>query len=126
MKTGLLLLGRVSVILLAAALVIGITMRFVDTTATNRFATERENTVNQTGAVVGNAADAGQRAAVTPASEGREFRQERHGPRNQTLPSRLTFGLFGLAKNFVMIGVVVLIVVGIERFLLRRTNSAAV
>lgn len=134
MKNGLLLLGRVSVILLAAALVIGITMRFVDTTATNRFAPERATAVNQTGTVVGavvgalvdNVAGAGQSAATAPSGAGGEFRRERHSPRNQTFPSRLTFGLFGLAKNFVIIGVVILLVVGIERFFLRRAKSAAV
>lgn len=126
MKNLLALLARIGLILLAAAVVSGITMRFVDTNATNRFAPDRRNEFSQANAALSTADGAGQSAVTAQTREGREFRGERHGPRNQTLAARLTFGLFGFAKNFAIIGVVVLIVVSSERFFMRRWNRAAV
>ncbi|MCE7982794.1 MAG: hypothetical protein DYG89_16545 [Caldilinea sp. CFX5] len=121
MKNVLMLIGRLALILLAATVVVGITMRFVDTNATNRLAPIERNAFNQA-----SADDAGQSAATTQPGEGHAFRGEGHSPRNQSLAGRLTFGLFGFAKNFAIIGVVVLVVVGLERFFVRRLSGAAV
>lgn len=126
MKNLLVLLARIGLILLAATAVVGITMRFVDTNATNRFTPDQRDESSQANGAVSNADGAGQSAASPQTSGGREFRGERHGPRNQTLASRLTFGLFGFAKNFAIIGVVVLVVVSIERLFARRLHRAAV
>lgn len=119
MKNILVLIGRIALILLAATVVVGITMPFVNTNATNRFTPDGRVAFNQT-----SADGAGQNIATARVREGREFRGERHGPRNQSLAARLTFGLFGLAQNFAIIGVVVLIVVSIERFFVRRGDRA--
>ena len=123
MKTLLILTGRTVVILLAALLVVWVTMSMVDTSATGRFPTEGRGDFAQANDSVG---DADERAGAAPqGTEGRPHRGERHGPRAQSL-SRLTFGLFGLVKNSAIIGVVVLIVLGVERFFIRRPHSTMV
>lgn len=124
MKNLLILTGRTVVILLAALLVVWVTMSVVDTSATDRFPDEGRSDFAQVNATVDDA-DAQSTDAVESA-EGRLQGGERHGPREQSLSGRLTFGLFGLVKNSAIIGVVVLLVVGVERFFLRRPQSTTV
>lgn len=121
MKTLLVLSIRTVVILLAALLVVGVTMSVVDTSATDRFPAEGrgEFTKSDSGGV------AYPTNSAVQGVEGRPPRGERHGPREQSLGGRLAFGLFGLVKNSAIIGVVVLIVLGVERFFIRRPHSAA-
>lgn len=122
MKTLLLLSVRTVVILLAALLVVGVTMSVVDTSATNRFPGEGRGEFTESDS--GGAAAQPTNGAVQGV-EGRPPRGERHGPREQSLGGRLAFGLFGLVKNSAIIGVVVLIILGVERFFIRRPHNVA-
>ena len=124
MKTLLILTGRTVVILLAALLVVWVTMSMVDTSATGRFPTEGRGDFAQANDSVG---DADERAGAAPqGTEGRPQRGERHGPREQSLSGRLTFGLVGRVKNSAISGVGVLSVWGGERFFIRRPHSTMV
>ena len=124
MKKLLLWSGRLAVILVAALAVVGITMSVVDTSGTNRFPPERRGAFAQPGA---GSADSTAQGAVAPQNgEGRAFRGERHGPQDQSLAARLSFGLLGMLKNFVIIGVVAAIGVGLGRFFTRQPAKAAV
>ena len=121
MKNLLVLSGRVAVILGAALAVVWITMSVVDTSSTNGFPPERRSEFAQQGTDNGTA-----QGRVAPQNgEGRAFRGERHGPQEQSLGGRLTFGLLGMLKNFVIIGVVAALGVGLERFFTRRPVKAA-
>jgi len=122
MKNLLMLSGRTVVILLAALLVVWVTMSLVDTSATGRFPDRERGDFAQTNETVGGADERTDNA--TQGTEGRPQRGERHGPREQSLGGRLAFGLFGLVKNSAIIGIVVLIVLGIERFFIRRHPSS--
>lgn len=125
MKTFFVLSGRIVVILLAALAVVGVTMSVVDTSGNNRFPPDRREFAQQ-GAAIGSAAANTQGGFAQPRGEGREFRGERRGPRDQSLIARLTFGLLGMVKNFVIIGIVVVAAVWGERFWSRRTAKVAV
>lgn len=126
MKNLLVWSGRIAVILVAALAVVGITMSVVDTSGTNRFPPERRGEVAQPGAAVGSM-DSNAQGAVAPQNgEGRAFRGERHGPQDQSLAARLSFGLLGMLKNFVIIGVVAAIGVGLGRFFTHQPAKAAV
>ena len=120
MKNLLTLTVRTVVILLAAMLVVGVTMSVVETSDTGGFSPE----FTQADAVTGDADQP--TAGATEGNEGRSQRDEPHGPREQSLGGRLAFGLFGLVKNSVIIGVVVVIVLGIERFFIRRPHNAGI
>ena len=124
MKKLLLWSGRLAVILVAALAVVGITMSVVDTSGTNRFPPERRGAFAQPGA--GGAASTAQGAVAPQNGEGRAFRGERHGPQTQSLAARLSFGLLGMLKNFVIIGVVAAIGVGLGRVFTRQPAKAAV
>lgn len=121
MKHLLVLSGRVAVILVAALAVVWITMSVVDTSGGNGFPPE------QRGEFAQGAANGAAQGRVAPQSgEGRAFRGERHGPQDQSLAARLSFGLLGMLKNFVIIGVVAAIGVGLGRFFTRQPAKAAV
>ena len=124
MQNLLLWSGRLAVILVAALAVVGITMSVVDTSGTNRFPPERRGEFAQPGA--GDADSTAQGAVAPQNGEGRAFRGERHGPQDQSLAARLSFGLLGMLKNFVIIGVVAAIGVGLGRFFTRQPAKAAV
>lgn len=120
MKNLLVLSGRIGVILGAALAVVWMTMSVVDTSGTNGFPPERQGEFAQQGPANGAAQD-----GVAPQNgEGRAFRGEHHGPQDQSLGGRLTFGLLGMLKNFVIIGIVAAIGVGLERFFTRRPVKA--
>lgn len=108
-------MAALGLILLAASLVVGITMSVVDTSAANQLPSNRRNEFAQSAAIVGDTAghtdSATPSAFAPPSAAGRPPCGERYGPGNQSLASRLAFGLFGLFKNSVIIGVVVLAVV---------------
>lgn len=124
MKNVLILTGRTVVILLAAWLVVWVTLSLVDTSATGRFPTDGRSDFAQTNDTIG---DADARVDnATQGAEGRPLRGERQGPGEQSLGGRLAFGLFGLLKNSAIIGIVVLIVLVIERFFIRRPQSMAI
>lgn len=121
MKKLLVLSGRIVVILVAALAVVWVTMGVVDTSGTNSFPPERRGEFVQQGNT-----DGAPQGGVAPQNgEGRAFRGERHGPQNQSLGGRLTVGLFGMLKNFVIIGIVAAIGIGLERFFTRRPAQAA-
>ena len=123
MKKLLVLSGRIVVIVVAALAVVWATMSMVDTSGNNNFAPERRGEFVQQGAAASNAA--GNEQGVPANGEGRAFRGERRGPQNQSLGGRLTVGLLGMFKNFVIIGIVAAIGVGLERFFTRRPVKAA-
>lgn len=125
MKNLLILTGRTVVILLAALVVVGVTMRVVDTSATTRFPAEQRGEFAQVGDAAQRTSGVAQGAVAQSGTAGQPRPGERHGPRNQTLGGRLAFGIFGLGKNFAIIGVVVLMVVSIERFFIRRPHRVA-
>lgn len=121
MKKLFVLSGRIAVILVAALAVVWVTMSVVDTSGTNRFPPQRQGEFAQQGAAAGSRAQ----GAVAPQNGERPaFRGERHGPQNQSLAARLSFGLFGMLKNFVIIGIVAAVGVGLERFFTRQPVKA--
>lgn len=124
MKNLLTLTVRTVVILLAAMLVVGVTMSVVETSDTGGFSPVQRSEFTQADAVTGDADQP--TAGATEGNEGRPQRDEPHGPRDQSLGGRLAFGLFGLVKNSVIIGVVVVIALGIERFFIRRPHNAGI
>lgn len=124
MKNLLILTGRTVVILLAAWLVVWVTLSLVDTSAPGRFPDEGRGDFAQTNGAVGEVDERADNA--TQGAEGRPPRRERHGPGEQSLGGSLAFGLFGLLKNSAIIGLVVLIVLGIKRFFIRRPQSTAI
>lgn len=126
MKKLLVWSGRLAVILVAALAVVGITMSVVDTSGTNRFPAARRGEFAQPGADAGRVESNAQGGVMPQNGEGRAFRGERHGPQNQSLAARLSFGLLGMLKNFVIIGVVAAIGVGLERFFTRQPAKTAV
>jgi len=122
MKTILSLSGRMLAILVAALLVIGVTMSFVDTDAAqlppDRSAVlQRGDAANLTASTESDATQSGTMSAENAASAPH---RESHGPENQSLGARLAFGLFGLLQNFAIIGVIVLSVVWLERRFTRQ------
>lgn len=124
MKSLLMWGGRIAIILAAALAVVGITMSVVDTSGTNRFPSERRGAFAQPGAA--GSTDSNAPGGIAPRNgEGRAFRGEHHGPQDQSLAARLSFSLLGMLKNFVIIGVVAAIGVGLERFFRRRPVKAA-
>lgn len=124
MKNLLVLSGRIAVILVAALAVVWLTMSVVDTSGTNSFPGERRGEFAQQGAGTGNTAGNAEGRLAPQGGAGREFRGEHHGPQDQSLAGRLTFGLLGMLRNFVIIGIVAAIGVGLERFFTRRPVKA--
>lgn len=116
MKALFSLTGRIAVILLAAFLVVGVTMSLVDSNTTAPFPSDRQDSRAQSGEEVN----------TTTGMANHAPHREAHGSANQNLASRLAFGLFGLLQNFVIIGVIVLVVVWIERRFTRRAVKTVV
>lgn len=84
MKMLLVLSGRIVVILLAALVVVGITMRVVDPRAASRFSAAQRTFAPSAATVdnpAGRAAGNSQGALAPQTREGRAFRGERHSPR---------------------------------------------
>ncbi len=134
MKTILMIIGRIVVILLVAVLVIGVTMRLVDTNTATQPRFDRSTVAEQSGEVrnttertsEGASGTAAQSGVVT-ANRAREGLGEgRTRPANQGVGTRLAFGLFGLLQNFAIIGGIVWVVVWLERRCLRQPVKAAV
>jgi hypothetical protein len=119
MNTILTLGGRIGAIVLAALLVVGITMSLVDTSGTAQLPTDRSESFVQgdadSSATDGAVSDDTQQSTVGQSTEEERPSGEFHGTENQTPAARLAFGLFGLLQNFVIIGVIVLVVVWLER-----------
>lgn len=126
MQNLLLWSGRLAVILVAALAVVGITMSVVDTSGTNRFPPERRGEFAQPGAGADRTDSNAQGGVVPQNGAGRALRGERHGPQDQSLGGRLTVGLLGMLKNFVIIGVVAAIGVGLGRFFTRQPAKTVV
>lgn len=99
MKTFFNLSGQIVAILLAALVVVGITMSVVDTSSTPQFSPDGSNV----SAVSGQSGESGRPSG--------EF----HGPTDQSVASRVAFSLFGILQNVGIIGVIVLVVNWLER-----------
>lgn len=116
MKALFSLVGRMGVILLAAFLVIGVTLSLVDSNTTAPFPAGSHEDRMQSSEEINTT------AGTTRNVPNREF----HDPGDQSLASRLAFGLFGLLQNFVIIGVIVLVAVWVERRFTRRQVKMSV
>ena len=106
MKSVITLSGRIAVILVAALLVVGITMNVVNNDSSPQFPTDRDDSIAQ------NQNDEGD-LSQTDSTE--RPSGEFHGPTEQSLVAQLAFGLIGILQNSVIIGVIVLVVHWIER-----------
>ena len=117
MKTLFTLTGRIAMIIVAALLVVGITMSLVDTSSTNQFPADRGTVTvqSQTTSSTDSTASTGTIQVTAQTSESGMPRGELHGPGNQSVGARLGFGLLGVLQNTVIIGVIVLVVSWLER-----------
>lgn len=107
--------GRIAVILVAALLVVGITMSVVNPDSSAQFPSDRGDSIAQ------NQNDAGD-LAQTDAAE--QPSGEFHGPTEQSLVAQLAFGLLGILQNSVIIGVIVWVVHWSERRLFNPPAKA--
>ena len=117
MKALFTLSGRIGAIMVAALLIVGITMSLVDTSGTNQFPADRGTVTvqSQTTSSTDSTASTGTTQAVAQTSESEMPSGEFHGPSNQSVAAQLAFGLFGMLQNTVIIGVIVLVVSWLER-----------
>ena len=115
MKALLFLTGRIGTILVAALLIVGITMSLVDTSGASQMPADRGTAVVQSQSTADSTASTETTQTAAQTSEGGMPSGEFHGPGNQSVVAQLAFGLLGVLQNTVIIGVIVLIVTWIER-----------
>lgn len=115
MKALFTLTGRIGAILVAALLIVGITMNLIDTSGTSQMPTDRGTAVVQSQNTIDSTASTETTQAVAQTGESGMPNGEFHGPGNQNVAAQLAFALLGVLQNAVIIGVIVLIVTWIER-----------
>lgn len=117
MKALFTLTGRIGTILVAALLVVGITMSLVDTSSTSQFPADRGPVTiqSQTTGRADSTASSGTTQVTAQTGESGMPSGEFHGPGNQSVTAQLGFGLLGVLQNTVIIGVIVLLVSWFER-----------
>lgn len=117
MKTLFTLTGRIAMIIVAALLVVGITMSLVDTSSTSQMPPDRGTMTvqSQTTSSTDSTASTGTTQVTAQTSESEMPSGELHGPGNQSIGTQIAFGLFGLLQNTVIIGAIVLVVSWLER-----------
>lgn len=108
--------GRIGAMLVAALLVVGITMSLVDTSGTTQLPADRgaATVQSQTGSTDSTASTETTQAVAQTGESGMPS-GEFHGPGNQSVGAQLAFGLLGVLQNTVIIGVIVLVVSWLER-----------
>lgn len=117
MKTLFTLSGRIGAIMVAALLIVGVTMSLVDTSGTSQMPADRGTAVVQSQTTISTdstTSTATEQSAVQTSESGMPS-GEFHGPSNQSVAAQLAFGLLGLLQNTVIIGVIVLVVSWLER-----------
>lgn len=115
MKALFTLTGRIGTILVAALLIVGITMSVVDTSGSSQMPTDRGTAAVQSQSTTDSTASTETTQAIAQTGESGMPSDEFHGPGNQSVAAQLAFGLLGMLQNTVIIGVIVLIVTWIER-----------